>query len=102
MPMVLTVLEGRIARERETDLRAAYRAAAAGPFPRGLVRSTLLREAADPSLWRIATLWESREALEAMRGTGTPRGIQIFRAAGAEPTASFMEVVDALSPSGAA
>lgn len=102
MPMVLTVLEARIAPEREADLLAAYRAAADGPFPRGLVRSTLLRETADPSLWRIATLWDSPEALDAMRGTGTPRGIQIFRAAGADPTTSFMEVVDALSPGGAA
>ena len=101
MPMVLSVLEARISPEREADLQAAYRAAADGPFPHGLVRSTLLRETTDPSLWRIATLWDSPEALEAMRGTGTPRGVQIFRAAGANPSASFMEVVDALSPAGA-
>jgi hypothetical protein len=96
--MILTVLEGRISPDRQDDLKAAYRAAADGPFPRGLVRSTLLREAADPSVWRIATLWESAEALQAMRGTGTPRGVQIFRAAGAEPSTSFMDVVDALAP----
>ncbi len=43
-------------------------------------------------------MWESPEALAAMRGSGTPRGIQIFRAAGAEPTLSILEVVATLSP----
>jgi hypothetical protein len=37
-----------------------------------------------------------------MRASGTPRGIQIFRAAGAEPTVSILEVVATLSPQGAA
>lgn len=33
----------------------------------------------NPTLWRIDTVWESPEALTAMRASGgTPRGIQIF------------------------
>jgi hypothetical protein len=33
-----------------------------------------------------------------MRGSGTPRGILIFRAAGAEPTVSLFVVTMILSP----
>jgi heme-degrading monooxygenase HmoA len=98
MPMVLTVLEAHVAQANEVALQTAYRAASEGPFPPGLVRSTLLRAANDRTLWRIETLWDSREALETMRGTGTPRGVQIFRAAGAEPILSLLEVVAVLSP----
>jgi len=43
-------------------------------------------------------MWESAEALAAMRaGGGTPRGILIFRAAGAEPTVSVLEVVASIA-----
>ncbi len=101
MPMTITVLEAHVAPERELALQAAYGEAARGPLPRGLVGSTLLRATDDRTSWRIETIWESPEALAAMRGSGTPRGIQIFRAAGAEPTVSILEVVATLSPQGA-
>ena len=95
--MMLTVLEAHVAPANEAALLAAYRDAAREPLPAGLVRSTLVRAASDATLWRIETLWQSRESLDAMRGKGTPRGILIFRAAAAEPTPSIFEVVDALS-----
>jgi len=98
MSKVLTVLEARVAPERESALQAAYGEAARGPFPPGLERSLLLRGTTDRTAWRIETVWESSEALAAMRGSGTPRGIQIFRAAGAEPTVSVLEVVADLLP----
>jgi len=96
--MVLTVLEAHVSPERQPALQAAYAEAAQGPFPRGLVRSTLLRATNARTLWRIETLWESPEALAAMRGTGTPRGVQIFHAAGAEPSLTVLDVVAVLSP----
>jgi heme-degrading monooxygenase HmoA len=96
--MVITVLEAHVAPAREAALEAAYREAAQVPLPRGLVRSTLLRATSDRTLWRIETLWESREALEAMRGAGTPRGVLMFRTAGAEPTLTVLEVIAVLSP----
>jgi hypothetical protein len=97
--MILTVLDAQVASANEAALQAAYRDAAQDVLPRGLIRSTLIRASNDRTRWRIETLWESREALDAMRGTGTPRGVLIFRAAGAEPTFSAFEVVDALSRS---
>ncbi|MGE5179758.1 MAG: antibiotic biosynthesis monooxygenase [Bacteroidota bacterium] len=92
--MLMTILEAQIAPGRESDLTAAYAAAAARTLPPGLIRTELLRDARDPTRWRIQTLWQDRAALEAMRGAGTPAGVLMFRAAGAEPTLSIHEVVD--------
>jgi hypothetical protein len=99
MPMILSVLEAHVDPASQGALHAAYGAAANDALPAGLVRSTLSHATHDDTLWRIETLWESREALEAMRGAGTPRGILIFRAAGAEPIVSLFVVTMILSPS---
>lgn len=103
MNPVVTVLDATVAPERAADLQAAYAEAAQGPFPPGLVRSTLLQLPSDPTQWRIETTWESREALTAMRQAGgKPKGIQIFEAAGAQPSVSFFDVVaDLVPPKGA-
>jgi len=95
---LFTVLEAVVSPERTADLVAAYADAGRGPFPPGLVRSVLLRDSNDPARWRIETVWESLDALTAMRAAGTPRGILIFRAAGAEPTVSAFGVVAELEP----
>ena len=98
MTRVFTVLEAEVPAERQHDLQVAYRSAADDTFPAGLVRSTLLQSTDDRSRWRIETVWESRESLQAMRGQGTPRGLLIFRAAGVEPSLTILEVADELSP----
>jgi hypothetical protein len=72
-------------------LEAAFRGAAA-QVPPGFVRSHLVASVADPSHWRIETLWTSRDALAAMRQAGTPAGVLMFRAAGAEPSLSVYQV----------
>ena len=77
MGQVITVLEGSVAAERAADLLAEFAISAAGPFPPGLVRSLLLRDANDPTRWRIETTWQSQEALAAMRSAGKPRGVQM-------------------------
>lgn len=94
--MVLTVLEATVAAGRGDDLRAAYAAAAKRELPPGLVRTDLLCAVNDPTRWRIETLWASRAALDAMRGKGTPEGVLMFRAAGAEPTLTIFDVVDSI------
>jgi heme-degrading monooxygenase HmoA len=98
--MILTVLEAHVDAGKESALQSAYATAiASNERPSGLVRSQLIRDAFDPTRWRIQTWWESREALTAMRATGTPpAGILMFRAAGAEPATSIFEVVDELGP----
>jgi hypothetical protein len=100
MTRVLTVLEALVPQGRQADLQSAYRSAADEAFPPGLIRSILAQATNDRSRWRIETLWESREILEAMRGKGTPRGLLIFRAVGAEPTLTILDVLDELTPPG--
>jgi heme-degrading monooxygenase HmoA len=94
--MVLTVLEAQVVPGREAALQAAFAAAGDGPMPAGLVRSELLRDARDATRWRIQTWWASAEALQAMRGAGTPAGVLMFRAADAEPVLSIFNIDDAL------
>jgi heme-degrading monooxygenase HmoA len=89
--MVLTILEATVPSDRAADLQAAFRSAAA-QVPPGFVRSHLVSFAADPTRWRIETLWTSRDALAAMRQAGTPAGVLMFRAAGAEPSLSIFDV----------
>jgi quinol monooxygenase YgiN len=89
--MVLTILAATVAPDRAADLQAAFRAAACA-VPAGLLRSQLMSSSADPTHWRIETLWASREALAAMRQAGTPAGVLMFRAAGAEPALSIYDV----------
>ena len=95
--MVLTVLEGTVAPERAAALQAAFRNAAT-QAPPGLVRSHLVTAVADPTRWRIETLWASREVLATMRQAGTPAGVLMFRAAGAEPSLSVYDVDFTIEP----
>jgi hypothetical protein len=94
--MVLTVLEANVPVGREGELEAAYHEGATGSLPAAFIRSELLRDARDQTRWRIQTWWLSVDALDAMRRAGTPRGVLMFRAAGAEPALSVFDVVDAL------
>ena len=98
MSVVVTILEAQVAPERVHRLRAAYSEAAAGPFPPGLVSSSLQRSADDATVWRIQTHWASRDHLMRMRTAGKPRGVEMFEAADAVPSLSVFEVVDELAP----
>jgi len=90
---VMTVLEAEVAAERVGALETAYRDAIT-QLDAGIERTFLARDAKNPHVWRIITLWASREALVAMRQSGeTPKGVLMFRAAGAEPTLTILDVV---------
>lgn len=90
--MVLTILEATVAPERAADLQSAFRSAE-HQVPPGFIRSHLVAAADDSNRWRIETLWTSGEALAAMRQAGTPAGVLMFRAAGAEASLAVYEVV---------
>lgn len=93
---VMTTLEARVARENWTILGQAYRDAVTRGRPAQMLQSYLIQSVSDPPLWRIVALWASREALdEYRRNVETPGGLEIFRAAGVEPTLSIFNVVAA-------
>ena len=91
--MVMTILEARVALEKASLLEDAYKQAVQ-QLDVGIVQTALLQSSKDSSLWRIMTVWESRDALDAMRQTGeTPKGVLMFRAANAEPVLTVFDVV---------
>ncbi len=88
--MVVTVVDGDVDPGRVVDLIAAWDEITGGDLPAGLQESFLMCAG---DAWRIATVWESREALEQMRSTGeTPGALMAFRSAGAEPRVMVFEV----------
>lgn len=97
--MVLTILESAVPDGKESVLQRAFENAGRGDIPAGLVRSELLQDARDKTIWRIQTWWTSFEALQAMRNSGSPpAGLLMFREAGAEPALSVFNVVDVIPP----
>ncbi len=95
--MVMTILEARVSFENWPALERAYSQAIELDEP-GLVQTFLIHNKKEPELWRILTVWQSQEALDAMRNSGeTPRGVLIFREANAEPSLSVFEIKNRLT-----
>ncbi len=91
--MVTTILEARVAPEKADMLEEAYRQGVQH-LDAGIVQTFLLHSSKEPDLWQIVTVWESRAALDEMRQTASvPRGVLMFRAAGAEPMLAVFDVV---------
>lgn len=96
--MVMTVLEARLPRDRVGDIERVFTEGMV-QVPPEIVTSFLVRDVDDPTLYRLTTVWRSREALEAMRASGVkPKGVQMFETVGAKPTLSIFEVVVARLP----
>jgi heme-degrading monooxygenase HmoA len=95
--VLITMVEGSVAPDRQEVFRATWTHVTEGELPPGFVRTFLLRSGES---WRIETVWESREALDAMRATtDTPASISVFRAAGVEPSVAVWDVEDHIDPS---
>jgi len=91
--MVMTILEAKVAADREGALKAAFERAQRGGLPPFMKETFLLNEDGS-DVWRIATVWNSREELgEYRRSVETPAGITMFQEAGATPTLSMNEIV---------
>jgi heme-degrading monooxygenase HmoA len=95
--MFVTIVEGTVAAARETDLRTAWEEVTASALPEGFIESSLLRT--EDGFWRIVTVWESKEAVMAMRATGEPpAALVVFERAGAEPSVSMSTVEGRVDP----
>lgn len=95
--MYVTIVEGAVDAEREDELRSAWEDETA-VLPDGLIESSLLR--GDDGTWRIVTVWESKEAVVAMRASGEkPGALVMFERAGSEPSVSMWTVEGRVSRS---
>ncbi len=91
--MVMTVLEARLPPSRLADVLPVFEEGAR-ELPPEIVETYLVRDTADPSLFRLNTVWRTREDLERMRASGIkPKGVQMFEAVGATPSLKIFEVV---------
>lgn len=89
--MIVTTLEARLDEDQARRLVVSFEATG-DSLPSAIVESFLVRQL-DGDVWRIVTVWESRDALDGYRASvDTPEGVVMFRSAGAEPTLSILEV----------
>lgn len=93
--MFVTIVESTVEAAREGDLRSAWDNASTH-LPAGFIESSLLRR--EDGTWRIVTVWESREAVMAMRDSGKPPAApMMFQQAGAETAVSMWTVEGRIS-----
>lgn len=91
--MVITVLEAHVASEKASILKQAFEAGLK-ELPPQMLQTFLVNSSDDPTLWRGISVWCSRSALmEYRQSVDTPEGILMFRAAGAEPKLSILDVI---------
>jgi heme-degrading monooxygenase HmoA len=67
--LVITVLEAPVLPEKTAQLENAFNQAIK-QLDTGIVQSFLTRNSKEPAMWKILTIWENREALDAMRQSG--------------------------------
>jgi heme-degrading monooxygenase HmoA len=90
--MFVTIVEGRPEPSREGDLRSAWEETAnTATRPPGFIESSLLRS--EDGTWRVVTVWESQEAVVAMRSSGEkPAAPAMFERAGTVPSVTMWTV----------
>jgi len=89
----MSILEGDLAPDKAAKLEANFAEGTKALEP-GVVQTFFIKNAAK---CKIITLWESREALVAMKSRGTPKGVLMFRYAGVEPALLVYDVVNSAS-----
>jgi len=92
--MVLTQLEAKVVSDQWDALKQAFHASTQ-QLPSAIYQTYLVQDGTERDLWRILTIWHSRQMLQEYRATvQTPEGVLMFRAAGAEPKLSIFDVTD--------
>jgi heme-degrading monooxygenase HmoA len=87
----LSLVSARIAPEQRAEVERAYRSMVEASLP-PVISETFLLVAEDGTV-AIATVWESREALDAVRGgPEEPFARRVLREAGGEPHARFFDI----------
>lgn len=89
--MIVTTLHADVAPDRQGTLVDSFERASE-TLPDAIDQSLLLHETGS-DLWKIVTVWTTREALTSYRDSvETPEGVAMFRSAGAEPSLTVFEV----------
>jgi hypothetical protein len=90
--MVLTILEAEVEKRNWGVLKEAYELMTR-KIPLTIKSSFLAQDQSNNAVWRILTIWESQEALTAMRESAkTPTGVLIFEKANAKPKLTIYDI----------
>ena len=89
----MSILEADMPADKASKLEANY-AEGTKQLDPGIVQTFLIKNG---NKCKIITLWESKEALFAMKSKGTPKGVLMFRYAGVEPTLLVYDVVKTMN-----
>jgi len=90
MAMVMSILEGDLPPDKAAKLESNFAEYIKALEP-GVVQTSFIRNGAK---CKVITLWESKEAISAMKVKGTPKGVLLFRYAGVEPALLVYDVVN--------
>ena len=94
---VVTMVEGIVPPQTWRALEDDYTNITKSP-PEGILRSYLMQDRGELTLWRLVTLWQNIELLRAMQQANTvPPGIKIFKDLGVEPAVKVFSVKQSLS-----
>ncbi len=90
--MIVTILEASIPLSKKHFLVNLFSKAVI-ELEDGIIDTYLMSNTKSTDLFRIITIWKSKEALDRMRSsTEVPRGVQFFREIGVEPSLSVYNV----------
>ena len=94
---IITVVEGTVPEEHWQELQAGYDTILQST-PEGILQSFITQEKSEPTLWRLVTLWENLEVLQAMQQShSVPPGVKIFRDVGVTPAVNIFDVKQGFS-----
>ena len=91
--MVMSILEAEMPPDKAAKLETNYAEWIKALEP-GIKQTFLVKNAGK---CRVIILWESKEALSAMKSKGTPKAVLLFRYAGVEASILAYDVVNSAS-----
>lgn len=90
--MVLTILVAKVSENYWQTLQDTYEIMTKN-VPPTIKKSYLVQDQNNRLFWKILTIWESQDALKAMRESGeTPTGVIIFQKVKAEPSLAIYDI----------
>ncbi len=93
--MIITAVDAVVPADREAELIEGFRRMTTAASPDGLIRSELLR--GQEGRWRIQTTWRDREAVIALRASGTgPAAMRLLDSVGATHTHTIFTIEDSV------
>jgi len=95
---ILVTMEAQVAPELEPRLIRAFNHAMSN-HPPGVIQSLLTRDVQEPTIWRVLTIWESHEMLEAHYKSGAIMpSAHVFHLIELEPVGTSSEIIATDTP----